>query len=147
MNGGLEEVLMRTEDEVCGAVQPWLAPAVEAEVKRQLSADPASKSEGPPKLEARKASGLQITLTACGFGPKTRTRIAVEAMTAVEGALRERLPDIVRAEIVRQRPTSERAQKEFDEWAAASRERTARYNRLAKIRANGQRLTAGVKGA
>src|SRR5690348_5784439 len=123
MNGGLEEVLMRTVDEVCDAVKPWLAPAVEAEVKWQLSADPASKSKGPPKRETRTASGLKLVLTACGFGPKARTRIAVEAVTAVEDALRERLQDMVRAEISRQRPISEKAQREFDEWAAASRDR------------------------
>ncbi len=147
MNGGLEEVLMRTVDEVCGAVKPWLAPAVEAEVKRQLSGDPASESVVPPKRETRTESGLQLTLTACGFGPKTRTRIAVEAMTSVEGALRERLPDMVRAEIARQRPISERAQRDFDEWAAASRERSARYVTLARLRAAGRKFAAGAKGA
>jgi hypothetical protein len=140
-------VLMRTVDEVCGVVKPWLAPAVEAEVKRQLSADPASKSEGPPKRETRTRSGLQLTLTACGFGPKTRTRIAVEAMSAVEGALRERLQDMVRAEIARQRPISEKAQREFDEWAAASRDRSARYATLAQLRAAGRKFAAGGKGA
>jgi len=147
MNGGIEEVLMRAVDEVCTAVKPWLAPAVEAEVKRQLSADPASKPDGPPKRETRTGSGLRLTLTACGFGQKTRTRIALEAMTAVEGALLERPPDLVRDAITRQRPISERAQKEFDEWAAASRERSARYSRLAKIRAYGHRFTAREKSA
>jgi hypothetical protein len=90
---------------------------------------------------------LQLTLTARGFGPKTRTRIAVEAITAVEGALAERLQDMVRAEIARQRPISERAQREFDDWAAASRDRTARYATLAQLRAAGRKFTAEVKGA
>lgn len=145
MNGGLEEVLLRVVDEVSDAVKPWLAPAVESEVKRQLSADPASNPDGPPKRATRTGSGLQLTLSACGFGPKTRTRIAVEAVTAIDGALSEHLQGLVRAEISRQRPISERAQKEFDEWAAASRERSARYSTLARIRANGNRLTAGAK--
>lgn len=147
MNGGVEEVLMRVVDEVTAAVKPWLAPAVEAEVRRQLTADPTSKPDGPPRRATRAASGLQLTLMACGFGPKSRTRIAVEAITAVDGALREHLQGMVRAEIARQSPISERAQKEFDEWAAASRERSARYSRLARIRAHGHRLTTGAKSA
>jgi len=147
MNGGLEEVLLRVVDEVSDAVKPWLAPAVEFEVKRQLSTDPASTPDGSPKRATRTRSGLQLTLSACGFGPKTRTRIAVEAMTAIDDALREHLQSLVRAEISRQRPISERAQKEFDEWAAVSRERSAAYRRLARIRANGNRLTAGLKSA
>jgi len=147
MNGGLEEVLLRVVDEVSDAVKPWLAPAVESEVKRQLSADPASTLDCSPKRAAHTGSGLQLTLTACGFGPKTRTRIAVEAMTAIDDAVREHLQVLVRAEIARQRPISERAQREFDEWAAASRERSARYTTLARLRANGIRLMAGAKSA
>jgi hypothetical protein len=146
MNGGLEEVLMRTVDEVCGAVRPWIAPAVEAEVKRQLSGDPASESVGPPKRETRTGSGLQLTLTACGFGPRARIRIALEAMTAIESALGERLQELVRAEITRQRPISERAQRDFDEWAAASRDRSARYATLAQLRAAGRKFAVGGKG-
>jgi len=88
MNGGLEEVLLRVVDEVSSAVKPWLAPAVESEVKRQLSADPATTPVGPPKRATRTGSGLQLTLTACGFGLKTRTRIALEAMTAIDDAVR-----------------------------------------------------------
>ncbi len=113
MNGGLEEVLMRAVDEVSDAVKPWLAPAVESEVERQLSADSASTPVGPPKRATGTGSGLQLTLSACGFGPKTRTRIAVEAMTAIDDALREHLQGLVRAQISRQRPISERAQRVY----------------------------------
>ena len=68
-------------------------------------------------------------------------------MIAVEGALREHLQEMVRVEITRQRPISERAQQEFEEWAAVSRDRSARYTTLAKLQAAGRRFAAGGKGA
>lgn len=146
MNGGLEEVLCRAVDEVSDTLRPWLEPAVAAEVARQLSGDPTSRPEKPPHRERRIGSGLKMTLTGIGLGPKARTLVALETMTAVEGALREQLQELVQAAIARQRPISQRAQREFDEWAAASRERAARYSRLATMCANGRKFTAGKNG-
>jgi hypothetical protein len=143
MNGGLEEVLCRAVDEISDAVKPWLVPAVEAEVVRQLSGDTTSTPEKPPLREKKRGRGLQLTLTGIGLGPKARTLVALEAMTAVEGALREHLLELVQAAIARERPVSQLAQREFDKWAIASRERAARYSRLASIRAIGLKLAAG----
>jgi hypothetical protein len=146
MNGGFEEVLCRAVDEIADAVNPWLAPAVEAEVKRQLSGDPSSAPAGLPKRVARSGSGLRLMLIGCGIGQSARMRIALEAMTAVEDALHEYLENLVRASITRQRPISDLAQKEFDEWAADTRERAARYSRLAHLRAVGRGFATSGNG-
>jgi hypothetical protein len=146
MNGGLEEVLCRAVDEVSDTLRPWLIPAVHAEVVQQLSGDPTSRPEEPPQRERQSGSGLQLTLTGTGLSPKARTLVALETMCAVEGALRENLQELVQAEIARQRPVSQRVQREFDEWAAASRERAARYSRLATMRENGRKFAARKNG-
>jgi hypothetical protein len=143
MNGGFEEVLMRAVEEVSDAVRPWLLPAVEVEAKRQLSADPASIPVVPLKRETRSGSGLQLTLTVHGIGPNARTRIALMTMSLVEDILRERLQHLVNSQIAKHRPISERTQREFDEWAVAIRERSARYSRLAELRASGRKFAAG----
>ncbi len=144
MNGGYEEVLLRAVDEIADAVKPWLSPSVEAEVRRQLNGDDPNKPGAAPSRPQRCNVGLQLSITGCGLKPAAKIRLALDAADAVRDALFDTLKVLVTTEISKQQPISQRAQKEFDEWAAATRERSARYSRLARLRATGRKLSAGA---
>lgn len=147
MNGGYEEVLLRAVDEVVGAVRAFGLPTlIEAEVRRQLSGDSSAKPSDPPKRDGRKGIGLRVILRACGLSAGARTRLGLDAMIAVDGAVQERIAHLVQSEILRQRPVAERVQREFDQWCAIARANADRRSRLASLQIRGQRLLgkAGV---